>query len=379
MAVLDILQKVFSGGGPDNNISPDGRDLKGPIVSYLEQMGLSPPIDQGAESHRQIQKALLAASKALTSSTQDFLPALGGAVSAGAEGYSNAKDDTEAKKAARNKELLATMLGLVKTDQTDSIAQARDASTNARIDELARHNMATEGQGSDNIDLKRLLGLLKIDQGNTKLSQGQETIDQNGTKIGETGRHNLVTEGQGQQKVDLGMQHVTLAREKAAQDAKTAVLKIAAEGSRDKLTQAQIAETKQKTKVSLLNLKLKELGMSESLRTTDPEAYKKASEEYVAYKDTLDKELDQNAPAADAASAIPAPQLPQSAIVTPLVRKPGEAAQPQAVGSSKDNPAQLPPDPVAAKAAFDALPPGTYFINPKTGKLAKKAGNGPGG
>ena len=86
MAVLDILQKMF-GQSPvaaPQVAAPTGDPSQSPIMQFLQQAGLNAPIDPQQEQRRAISRGLLDFGKAMSSSTQDFLPALAGSLGEGA-------------------------------------------------------------------------------------------------------------------------------------------------------------------------------------------------------------------------------------------------------------------------------------------------------
>ena len=104
MAVLDILQKMFGQSpvvAPQAAAAPSGDPSQSPIMQFLQQAGLNAPLDPQEEQRRAISRGLLDFGKAMSSSKQDFLPALAGSIGEGAGGYLDTKDASAEKKIGR--------------------------------------------------------------------------------------------------------------------------------------------------------------------------------------------------------------------------------------------------------------------------------------
>lgn len=383
MAVLDILKKMFADGG--ESVAPDGRPMVSPLEQFLAKSGLSPPIDDKRANRDAIAKGLLEFSKNISSSTQDFLPALAGAIPAGAEGFIGAKDDTENLKRKRTQDIMEKMFGIAKSEDSNDtrqqIADLRNETTLSRLEETIRHNQQTEALGGKKVDLSELLGLLrvgqgdrKLDQGDTvlkqgdrrlditetqgdrRLDQGERGLDQKDTSIAETGRHNLETEADADARIAQAGERLKQQAANAALDAKKLNNEIADQALKSRKTAVEIDKITDDIKTNRLKQKATELRLDDPLfKITDPEGFNQAKTEFDAYSTELEKGLNQGKQAPSASSTL----TPETGAAAPQVTHPKEA-----------------PARVTSRADFDALPPGSYFINPKDGKLMRKKANG---
>lgn len=351
MAVLDILQKMFSDGG--ESVAPDGRPMVSPLEQFLAKSGLSPPIDDKREGRLALAKGLAAFSKNIASSNQDFLPALAGAIPAGAESFIGAKENTEELKRRRTQDIMEKMFGIAKSEDTNNtreeIANIRNESLLERLQETIRHNTETEKLGGEKLDVNKLLGLLSA-------ARGDRGLDQKDTSIAETGRHNLETEADADLRIGQAGERLKQQAANAALDAQKLNNEIANQALKSRKTAVEIDKITEDIKLDRLKQKASELRLDDPLfKIKDPEGFAAATGEFDAYRSELEKGLNQGKQAPSASST--------------LTPEPG-AAIPQV--STKENPATI-----TSRADFDALPPGSFFRNPRDGKiLRKKAPNG---
>lgn len=320
MAITDILTKLFSSQPAQDNISPDGRPMNSSIQQYIEQM--MPPVDKKAEQRKAISRGLLEFAKSIGSSNQPFLAALGQAAPAGAGGYLDARDNTDTQTKARNKDVMMQMFGLAKNEDAsqyksdalasrEEIARMRDQQIQDRLDELGRHNKATEGISGDRIDLTSDLGLKRLE---------------------EIFRHNTATEGQGDTRLDQNGQRIDLTGQRVDE---TIRHNKANEAKQPPRANPSIAEAGKNRRAALKQL-------NDYIKGNAP-----TPEEAAAKKAEIFKDYGVDQPDTTQAQPVPAPM------------------------NTQDNPASI-----KSQAEYDALPPGSVFINPKDGKLKRKPQNG---
>lgn len=339
MSVIDTLKGMFG----QTPMATSGEAGGGPLA-FLQQSGLVPEVDQKAEKRRAFARALQGLGASLSSSKQDFLPALSEGLAAGAGQFLDARDETEGKVKDRNKDLLEKMFGLANNeDKSESREQ------NLKLRESIADLKAS--QGDRRLDIMEVLGLGRLKQGDARLDQGERRIDQGDERIDLLEKLGLGRLKQGDERLKMSGERLKLQTEKAALDLKKLEQEAAAGGlddlSKTTLIQSRIQGMKES--------KAKELGIDDPmLKVLDPDAHAEKTEEYRAYVKGLDETIKGSALDRSAAS----PATAQGA-GTPQVKH------------SESNPAK-----VKSKAEYDALPPGSVFIDPNTGKMKRKPANG---
>ncbi len=215
MSTLDILKSLLGAG--QGYTTPEGEGAS-PVIQMLEKSGIVPPApDKGAEMRKAISRGLLGLSQGLTSSKDDFLPALAQGLTQGAGGFLDARDASEKTSRDRAQDLMKEMFGIAKAEdlsnyragsleQRTTAAEARAAQADARLELMERLGLGRLAQG----DTRLSQGDTRLAQGDRRLDiterQGDERLGQGDRRLDETGRHNAVTEGQGDTRLEQGRQ-----------------------------------------------------------------------------------------------------------------------------------------------------------------------------
>lgn len=325
MALLDVLKTLLEGQMPPAAPAPlQGAGIppsagsgfgtgvagtpqqsgNGGLMAFLEGSGLLPKVDDKTEMRMAVSRALADFGRSMASSTDPFGAALAKGLGDGATGFVSAREGTEVKKQARNKNALDLLFDTAKTDEANNLKLDKLEATNA-------FNAQKMDLMGERLKLAETLGLGRL---NETGRHNQVTEGQGAARIDETNRHNTETEQDADTRIGLQEERVKIARDKADLDARKLEGELANGGLSTQEKVASIAQKAQAAKTS----KAKELGLDNpSFRTLDPEGHAAALQQYQAYSDALDERI--------ASSVKSAGQASQGA----SSKKPGAAEQPQ--------------------------------------------------